>query len=397
MNFNLDFTIETSNERADFISRHDLSKLTKKEIELCANYILYGKDPDKDYTSAVDRKEVQIKTKFRSYSKKEPISLDSLLESPTFNENLLTTKPTVYKKVKPTIDKEKVKDILGMRELWKEIEKLQRLVDMTTGKEQPDEGFIPLTQKQLYYAKHTLIELRTHQYYLMDSAFPTLPPPQNKGQWFDNVVDMQMNYPVFPRGLMRVENDKDFKTPCMDRNYGAAAQNIDNEIERLEKLNRPYFNFLDKRHVYNLILHYWDIKTAIADVPDSLLHNLLWTLDFYIDKANLTEQQLLIVRDKKAKYLNKEIAEHLMDEMGIYHQENYISTVWNKIAGLIVDAAALNYDEWLCKDYDKAWKKCNTCGEELLRDPRNFVRKAKSSDGLTHRCKRCDKAARQKK
>jgi hypothetical protein len=33
----------------------------------------------------------------------------------------------------------------------------------------------------------------------------------------------------------------------------------------------------------------------------------------------------------------------------------------------------------------------------LLRDPRNFVRKARSIDGLTGRCKKCDKMIREKK
>ena len=27
----------------------------------------------------------------------------------------------------------------------------------------------------------------------------------------------------------------------------------------------------------------------------------------------------------------------------------------------IADAAELNYDEWLNRNYDKAWKCCNTC------------------------------------
>jgi hypothetical protein len=41
----------------------------------------------------------------------------------------------------------------------------------------------------------------------------------------------------------------------------------------------------------------------------------------------------------------------LIDELGISHKENYISTIWNKTVKLIVAAAELNYDEWLCKDY----------------------------------------------
>ena len=122
MNFNLDFNLVTSSERRDFIKSKDLSKLTPKEIELCSNYILYGKDEDKDLTSIVDRKEVQIKTKFQSYSKTEPVSLDALLESPTFNESLLRQTSTIYKKVKPKIDREKLKDVPGMQELWEEID-----------------------------------------------------------------------------------------------------------------------------------------------------------------------------------------------------------------------------------------------------------------------------------
>lgn len=401
MDFNLDFDLVTSDERRDFIASKDLSKLTQKEIELCGNYILYGKDrsnnPEIDGTSCVDRKEVQIQTKFQSYSKKEPISLDALLESPTFNENLLNPKPTIYKKVKPTIDREKVKDIPGMKELWEQIQITQDLLDENTGKKERSENSKILTQKQIYYLKHYLIDMRKQQYYLMDSTFQTLPPPQNKAQYFDCIQNLQMNYPVYPRGTMREERDNEFKMPRMDKKFSAAAINIEEEINRRKDSDKPYFNFLDKEHIYQLVLDYWDIKVAIQEIPDSPLLNLLWTLDFYIEKANLNEQQMLIVRDKKLRLLNRDIAHHLQEELGIYHQENYISTIWNKICQQIADAAELNYDEWLSKDYDKAWKRCNTCGKELLRDPRNFVRKAKSADGLTNCCKMCDKEKRKRR
>ena len=392
MDFNLDFNLETSTERNNFIKQHDLSKLTKKELELCSNYILYGKDSDKDMTSCVDRKEVEIKTKYSSYNKKEPVSLDALLESPTFNENIINTKKTQYKKVKPTIDKEKVKDIPGMKELWEQIDILQNLLDENIGKKERSENSKVLDSKQVYHLKHQLIDLRKQQYYLVDSVYPTLPPPQNKAQYFSCIQDYQLNYKVFPRGVMREENDTYFKEPLKD-NY-SKANSTEEELEQIISAGKSYFNFLDKDHVYQLILNYWDIKTTIEYIPDSPLWNLLWTLDFYIDKANLSDQQKLILRDKKLRLPNKDIAQHLKEELDIYHQENYISTIWNKTVGLICAAAELNYDEWLCKDYKKAWKKCRICGTEKLRDPRNFVRKAKSSDGLTSSCKYCDKIRR---
>lgn len=83
---------------------------------------------------------------------------------------------------------------------------------------------------------------------------------------------------------------------------------------------------------------------------------MLWTLDFYIEKANLSPQQLLIVEMKKERRSNKEIRATLQEKLKIDHRENYISTIWSKAIKKIKEAVELNYDEWLCKDFKKAWK-----------------------------------------
>lgn len=46
------------------------------------------------------------------------------MESPTFDENILEKDYTKYKKIKPSIDKEKAKKIPGMEKLWEEIDRL---------------------------------------------------------------------------------------------------------------------------------------------------------------------------------------------------------------------------------------------------------------------------------
>ena len=93
-----------------------MSKLNKTELETVSNYILYGKD--EDGTSSVDRKEIQIKTKFQSYKKdKNIVSLDELMENPTFDETTIQTSPTRYKKPKPHIDMEKASTIPEFKEL----------------------------------------------------------------------------------------------------------------------------------------------------------------------------------------------------------------------------------------------------------------------------------------
>lgn len=316
-----------------------------------------------------------------------------MMESPTFDETILTQNRTIYKKIKPTIDKEKAKTVPGMIELWKSIETMEDQLNRLKEIKNPTAE----ERKEIYFMTHYLIQLRKQQYYLMDSRFPTIIGQKNKAEFHPHIADYQMNYPILPRGVMLQENDQDFKDPRSGRFSGAAALEIytDQDIEELEKNGKPYFDFRNSEHLYQLIQHYAEIEAYVEQIPDSPLHNLLWTLDFYIDKARLSEQQLLIIRDKKLRCPNKEIAQHLQEELGIYHQENYISTIWNKCTKLIAEAVELNYDEYLCRNYDKAWKKCCRCGKELLRDSRNFVKKTKASDGLTGRCKCCDKEVRQ--
>ena len=111
--FTLNFDIPTSKERMEAIKDIDLSSLNASELETVSNYVLYGKDADGK--SVVDRKEVQIKRKFNSYEKDRFVSLDEMMESPTFDESTLQKNKTQYKKIKPSIDKEKAQNEPGMK------------------------------------------------------------------------------------------------------------------------------------------------------------------------------------------------------------------------------------------------------------------------------------------
>lgn len=161
--FQLDFNIYSSKDRLEAIKQINLADLTKTELETVTNYVLYGKDEDD--TSIVDRGEVQIKAKFSSYSKdKGVVSLDELMESPTFDENILTKSKSIYKKIKPSIDKEKAAQVPGMKELWAEIERLERILNENTGKLPKTLDTPTLNNKQIYYLKHQIIEMRSQQY-----------------------------------------------------------------------------------------------------------------------------------------------------------------------------------------------------------------------------------------
>ena len=84
--FKLDFNIYSSKDRLEAIKDLPLDTLNNSELETISNYVLYGKD--EDGTSCVDRKEVQIKTKFNSYNRNKVVSLDEMMESPTFDETI---------------------------------------------------------------------------------------------------------------------------------------------------------------------------------------------------------------------------------------------------------------------------------------------------------------------
>ena len=153
--YSLDYSIERDTDRTaavyDIIDR--LEKVpSNTELEQMANYILYGKD--EDGTSCVDRKEIQIKTKFNSYNKEKLVSLDEMMESPTFDETIFQKNRTIYKKVKPSIDRERARDIPGMQELWAEIDKLADIIEQNQGKKKFQEGTPKLDQKQLYYLNY---------------------------------------------------------------------------------------------------------------------------------------------------------------------------------------------------------------------------------------------------
>jgi len=59
-----------------------------------------------------------------------------------------------------------------MKELWEQIDSLDRKIKLATGKVKPEPGEqIPqFDSKQLYHLKHWLVDLRKEQYRLKDTV-----------------------------------------------------------------------------------------------------------------------------------------------------------------------------------------------------------------------------------
>lgn len=390
----LDFSLQTATERRDYISQFNLSNLTPTQLELCANYILYGKD--NTGKSEVDKKNIYINTKYNSYKAKRPESLDSLIENGSFEDFIIPQYNPHYKMVKPVIDKVKDADIPTMKDIWDGIDKLKYILDVNLGKFK-DERVKKLSSTEIYKWQHMLIDVRRGQYYLKDIFKPTIGKNFNK-----------LNYIPYNDAEEIIWNDEDGNfgfAPLGLINDMGVGQLVFNEIEKVSEKVKLYnengkniVDFRNEKHIYYLMEYYEELATAALDNPTSVLGLITKTLDYYIGRANLKEQHYTIIEMKKRKCTNKMITKKLTELYGLHHTENYISTIWTqKICKEVAAAAKLHYDEFRNRHNEQAWKVCNTCGRRLLRDPRLFVRKNKTGDGLSGRCKKCDKMERGKR
>ena len=135
-------------------------------------------------------------------------------------------------------------------------------------------------------------------------------------------------------------------------------------------------------------------------------------------KLHFNEQTKEILYLKIQKYTNEFIADYINRKYNKRHTPNYISTIFKgRICDDIAATAQLHYDTFMARNNKLAFKTCTTCGvtigytvkvpkwaiaykfpaEEVitkLKDIRNFVRKSRSSDGISSRCKECDKVER---
>lgn len=390
----LDFSLSTAKERADYINQYmdPYAGYTNKELETISNYLLFGKD--EDGTSVVDRKEIQIKTKHNSYARKEAESLDALMEKPTFDERNFQTSQTRYKTAKPTIDRVADADVPGLKDLWEVIDRVQYLIDVNKGKIE-DESVRKLSSAELYEYQHYLIELRRQQFSLRDMVKPVIcrmktnvTPALDESEDFIDWDGESKLFAIAPLGLKRQGTELRFKNP-------RALEEIDYCCNEDAKW---VLDFRNPEHVYELFESYEDLETDGYIDVESTAAAIIDTLNFYRERAHLSDEQELILQCKIQQVPNQRIAELVKERIGATHSANYISTIYKqKICGKIADAAKLHYDYYLNREIATAWKKCTCCGEYKLRDTREYTKRARSSDGLSSICKICDKEKRLKR
>lgn len=434
----LNFQLETAEERKKFLTEYlereefRLNPPTPEELEMCGNYILWGKD--KDGKNCVQRKEIEIETKNKTWNKKEEESLDGLLESPSFNENQILGQNSIKTKIpREVFDRKKAlsqappaikEEFLRLFHQIDEYDLIINFYDLAHGKRKnppraellknfTEEEQNRLKQKsktlnQYSYLKlrHFLVDLRRQQFSLKDSyssiiqrhTFPELTFSQDKPS-FDTDI------PVFPLG---VKNEKKlskliFRDEYDPKSYSKEELSMVSDFLWDRKTNKFNYNFIfdfqNMEHVYHLFLLYFELEDEIFKKElESETNSLLSTLQFYINRADLTEIQKEILHLKINKVKNQDIIKIINGKYNKSYTANYISTIFKqKIIKQINNAAAIHEEIIENIFFPENFKRCNSCGKILLCDSNNFVKKTRSKDGFSNRCKKCDKEERMKK
>lgn len=431
----LDFSLQTAEERNEFLRTYlvQFNDLSERELETIANYLLWGKTS----TGAALGEGIEIKTRKGTWDKKEKSeSLEALLENPGFNDASLqklneTPPAKIPRQVfsRSETRKNAPKFLLDVFEnLWAEIDKLDLLLnyyDLKSGKrinppreellrrftteeqEQLKEKAAHLNQYQYLKKRHELVELRREQYTLRDSYCETILGRQP--HFYQNrngdTISFDSDIEVYPLGLV---GEGKASQLIFDKNFSPRALNE----EQLRLISRWFWkkhevkkgiDFRRLEDVYQLFTWFYELKDQqeISKERSDVYSNsdrLLETLKFYTEMADLTDVQREILELKINKVKNQDIAKLINKKYGKGYTANYISTIFRqKIIVKINEAAQLHWDVVENCFYPENFKKCTSCGRELLLDSRNFVRKSRSKDGFNSKCKRCEKRERKKK
>lgn len=427
---NLDFSITTAEGRNRFIEDY-LAKIdftpNREELGKIGDYLIWGTD-----NNGQNFDDVELPSKKGTWKKKIPESLDALMEKPTFNENNLRAKEEPAQKIpRKKIEREFVRKNAPdhVREqfevLWRQIDEIEVMIgfyDLARNKRSKElreklvERFSELElgklradgekleQHKYLKLRHLLVELRTQQYTLMDSFSSTM---QNHGVAHyqrEEVLDFGEEICVLPLGIARGGLwEKVFRE---DR-YPIPK---DFRVDELEEISRYLWEEKEKwkysldlenpQHWLKILGQYDDMRATMESKVDveSNLAAFARTIEFYAARANLDPMHREILEMKIAHLGNSEIAEKINAKYAKKYNMNYISTLFcQKIVGELVKAVTMHREIVENLFFEENFKVCKDCGGVFLLDERNWVRKSRSSDGFSPRCKSCEKILRERR
>ena len=426
----LDFSLETLEERSDFLKTYitpDM-KLTEREIEICSDYLFWGKYPDG--SSPVQRKEVTVKKRYAPKEVSHETSLETLIESPTFCEASFAPNGVKYQYRKPKFSRTKALAAAPevFAPLFRQIDETELLInfyDIKSGKrtKPPRDELLnrftqeelldlesrahQLPQKSYLYLKHLIVDLRRQQFTLLDSFVIT---HQRHTQKRVQPAPAAREINIYPLGS-RSQNPEIF-TNFMDiypKNFTEEQKKKfslllwDNRDKFTKEKPNSFFDFRSNDCVETLISLYGEMRPMVSNEEDLFgkegnLKDVMETFEFYVRAAHLDDIQKAVLAMKLKKKKNCDIKEKINKKFGTRYRENYISTILHQRIIPLIAAAAI-YHEKLIENlpFEESFRQCSTCGEWLLISDDNFCKRSRSSNGYSARCKKCDKKIRDEK
>ena len=181
---NLDFSLNTTNERASFVQAYlkqvQFKRLppSEAELETIANYILWGKNPETG-KNVKQEKFIELESRSKTWDAKEIDSLDALVESCALHESQIRSlKEPRYKTPKITFSRAQTRKeapanlIPSFESLWREIDSLDLLINYydlahNRRKNPPrDELLARFTESEQSEIKEDSTHLNQFQYFL---------------------------------------------------------------------------------------------------------------------------------------------------------------------------------------------------------------------------------------
>lgn len=413
--YSLNFSIERDIDRLRAIEEI-LDTLetdpTPTELEQMASYILYGKDENGN--NSIQRKETIDKDKrYKSYKTKDDKvqSLDEMMEVPGFDEQQLRSayKRDSYTVPKPCILKPKYdkktgemidpgdSDVPGMIEQWEIIDRWQRMLDIAQGKIVPNENDTLVTDPyRIYQLKHNLIDIRKHQYYLKDSAKPTL-HFQNmdhpKPQFYDWSGD---SFYWISREQWQQKVDHSYTSRISKKLEDYETRGEGDTLEVKWIVCQHTFDWENPKHIRALLNHYCTLYDALRDKLNTYGRTLLWDFDRYVSLCGFSELRLFLIELRKQGMAYEDILDEMRAKYAIEYSPNYlVSIVSSEVPKRIAQVAKMMRLEQDTPAEKR--KKCIHCGKALPMDPLFFSRNNAHKDGLSNTCKQCDKQSRIKR
>ena len=417
----LDFSIETTTDRTAFVNSYLPTlkfKPNEHELNVIADYILWGKN--ESGLNAQQEGDIQLKEWATTTA---PESLDALMEMPGFSENQvrpITAPKTRIPRV--VFDRNKARERAPeylrphLEELFRNIDDVELLInyyDLMHGKRSkpPRDALLKrfseeeraeieerakhLNQYDYLKRRHFLVELRSQQYTLSDTYTTPIVPRQAR-------EDINISSPdlgALPLGLW---DESDLAQKIFDDPWPAMF--TDEELRQVSDLlwHPPeavfMFDFRRPEHILQLYLTRADLREEEDRSLEGNAGFLVKTLQYYEDRAHLSDMQKEILEYKLQKKSNMQIATAINMKYNKSYNDNYISTIFHqKIIPSVAEAAVLHQKTMENIFFPENFKRCKDCGRTFLMTPDFFVRQKKSSDGFSPRCKTCEKIKRNKR